>query len=447
MKIKKPLLLICSALLAAAMLCACNVPGALEPSPEPPEESETAASVSSQQSEESSEPDAQSSLPESKAESSIVPESSAEEQSSEAVSSAPESSAESEAPSEPEKPSVPEKPSEPEKTSAPESSAPVQSQPETPAKPKYVEIEGIKLTAHNIILYPGDEYTIFANMIPDNATRNDFKWEWTNTDVISMNSDGLVKAKKEGTSTITAITHNGKTDVCEVEVRKRPPEPEKPKETKPVYKDPPVLDGSTVSASWFDDAVFVGDSVSNMLYFYSDNGCLGDAEFLTIACLGYNNALWDIDYKYAVHPSYKGKKVTVDEGVRLTGKKKVFIMLGMNDIGGYGVEGTIDGMKKLTDRILSKSPDVQIYIQSVTPLIPGMTRKDMLNNANVAKFNKRAAEVCEERGFVFVNVAEAVSDLNGALYYKYCSDPGYMGLHMNYDGCEVWVNYLKSHVA
>ena len=76
-----------------------------------------------------------------------------------------------------------------------------------------------------------------------------------------------------------------------------------------------------VDDSWFDDALFVGDSVTNALAAYSeDYGRFGNADFLCIASLGYNSALWDLDDPYNVHPMWKGKKVTVDEGVRLSGK-------------------------------------------------------------------------------------------------------------------------------
>ena len=46
-----------------------------------------------------------------------------------------------------------------------------------------------------------------------------------------------------------------------------------------------------VDSSWFDDAVFVGDSVTLKLSYYADNGSLGKAEFLCAGSLGYGEAL------------------------------------------------------------------------------------------------------------------------------------------------------------
>ncbi len=203
--------------------------------------------------------------------------------------------------------------------------------------------------------------------------------------------------------------------------------------------------GSPVDASWFDDALFIGDSVTLKLYYYSDNGSLGQAEFLCAGSLGYNNALWDLYHPDNVHPSYNGTKVTVDEGARIINPNKIFIMLGMNDIGLYGVDGAIEGMKELTGRIERNCPDADIYIESVTPMLENMQLRS-LNNRTIAEFDQKAEAVCRERGYHYLDVASAVEDEGGNLIYSYCSDPSAMGLHFSNEGCYQWVEYLKNHV-
>ncbi len=200
-----------------------------------------------------------------------------------------------------------------------------------------------------------------------------------------------------------------------------------------------------VDKSWFDDAIFVGDSVTLKLSYYAENGALGDAAFLCAGSLSYYNALWDIDEENNVHPTLNGTKYTVDEGVAASGKKNVFIMLGMNDIGLNGVDDSIENMKELIERILNKSPEVEIYIQSVTPMLENM-QGDMLNNTTIPQFNEKLQEVCEERGFVYLDVASAVSDEAGNLVPEYCGDPEAMGIHFTDAGCKRWVQYLRSHV-
>ncbi len=212
------------------------------------------------------------------------------------------------------------------------------------------------------------------------------------------------------------------------------------------YTPTPVISGETVDASWFDDAVFVGDSVTLKLSYYADYGSLGNADFLCAGSLGYNNAQWGYDHPDNVHPIYNGIKYTVEDGVAMLQPKKIFIMLGMNDIGLYGVDGAVEGMKSLTAKIQQRCPGAVIYVQSVTPMLSYKQLSD-LNNTTIAAFDQAIQPICQERGYIYLDVASAVNDGYGNLMEAYCSDATAMGLHFSDAGCEAWVNYLKSHVA
>ena len=212
------------------------------------------------------------------------------------------------------------------------------------------------------------------------------------------------------------------------------------------YTPTPVISGETVDASWFDDAVFVGDSVTLKLSYYADYGSLGNADFLCAGSLGYNNAQWGYDHPDNVHPVYNGIKYTVEDGVAMLQPKKIFIMLGMNDIGLYGVDGAVEGMKSLTAKIQQRCPDAVIYVQSVTPMLSYKQLSD-LNNTTIDAFDQAIQPICQERGYIYLDVASAVNDGYGNLMEAYCSDATAMGLHFSDAGCEAWVNYLKSHVA
>ena len=346
-------------------------------------------------------------------------------------------------------------------SSAPESTAPVQ---QFSTVNENIQVTGVALDAERLELYAGGNYALKISIIPENASDRALNIEWSDDSVISVSSDGIITAKSAGNARITVSSLNGKKAVCDVTVMERPAvhisqEPQKEESSTVIQKPAEQSEESRqvsqiqqdeavgyVGAEWFNDAVFVGDSVTLKLSYYAENGSLGNADFLCAGSLGWNNALWALNRSGNVHPTYYGRKYTVDEGVRASGKSKVFIMLGMNDIGLYGVDGAANAMITLTDRIKQKSPGVQIYIESVTPMLKSMQKK-YLNNSTISRFNSRLREICSSRGYYFLDVASVMKDNNGDLEYENCSDPTAMGIHFTDTGCRKWVDYLKRHVS
>ena len=206
-----------------------------------------------------------------------------------------------------------------------------------------------------------------------------------------------------------------------------------------------------VEPSVFDDAVIIGDSVTLKLSYYVSNQKnkgeypLGQAKFLCSGSLGYTNALWSLNHKDNVHPRYNGVKYRIPDGVKATGAKKVFVMLGMNDFMLYGFDGTIESAESLIGEIVQKSPDIQIYVQSVTPIIASREGGSK-TNANVRKLNTMLRAMCDEHGWTYLDVASVMIDSNGALKPAYCGDPETMGIHFTDAACQAWVDYLKANV-
>ncbi len=198
-----------------------------------------------------------------------------------------------------------------------------------------------------------------------------------------------------------------------------------------------------VGPEYFDNAVFIGDSVTETLKYYNmAQGSFGQALFLSSSSLSAGNALWDLNDPNAYHPLYQGSKVYLYDGVALSGKKKVYIMLGVNELGWVDAETCLGSLLKVTDAILQKSPDVMFYMQSVTPL---SYERGQLNTELINEYNARLSETCRERGWYFIDVASMFRDETGHLPEKYCSDPGGMGIHFNNEACKMWVDYLYTH--
>ena len=216
--------------------------------------------------------------------------------------------------------------------------------------------------------------------------------------------------------------------------------------TAPAATTPPKT-GAGVDAAWFDDAVFVGDSVTLKLSYYCEDHpeALSDTQFFCAGSLSYTNALWPLDDPDAVHPYYQGQTYLTEDCAKVTGAKKVFIMLGMNDIGLSGVDGAMENANTLIGNIKKNSPDVTFYIESVTPMIPS-AEGDVLNNTKIRELDERLEQFANENGYQYLDLYHALADEDGCLPLEYCGDPDGQGIHFTDAACELWVQYLKENV-
>ena len=209
---------------------------------------------------------------------------------------------------------------------------------------------------------------------------------------------------------------------------------------------PVTLDAEgKVAPSWFDDAVFVGDSITTTLDYLcgEDPGLLGNAQFVCADSLSYHNAQWHLNDENAVHPQYRGETVLAERAAELTGASKMFILMGINDVDTYGVEDTMDSLKEFVRKILTHSPNVQLYFQSTTPMITDL-ETDILNNEIIREFDGQLQAYCNENGYHYIDLYHQMCDDTGALRDDYCVDPDADGVHFTDEACIIWANYLKT---
>ncbi len=195
--------------------------------------------------------------------------------------------------------------------------------------------------------------------------------------------------------------------------------------------------------AYFDDSVFVGDSIMLGFRNYAmkrQDTFLSRMGFLAAGSYSANNALWDVDEK-SVHPVYQGEQRQVWESIALMGSKKVFLMLGMNDLNITGVEGSCEKYEELIGKIEEKNPDAEIIIMSMTYILKGK-ETGKLENDTIREFNGMLEAMAEKNGWGYVDVADALADENGDLAEEYCSD-GFA--HQNPEAYDVWVSVLRKY--
>ena len=204
-----------------------------------------------------------------------------------------------------------------------------------------------------------------------------------------------------------------------------------------------------VADSEFDMTVFLGDSLTEALgqYVqnarYSEPNLLGSSKFLALAELSAGAALAPVD-EASVHMTYGGDKMTFEAMLARVGAKRVFLMLGMNDLQTYTVDQSVANVVELARRIKETSPEIEVIVQSVTPRAAVSSQSP--DNATIFAFDLALYQACVSQGIAFVDTAYALCNDYGALSDSYCSDIGGDGIHLTDAANAIWVEWLYTHL-
>lgn len=272
--------------------------------------------------------------------------------------------------------------------------------------------------------------------------------------IVSSLFSGCGTSDTQGTTEeVTQATEEQTTEATSEEVTETQEETtEKAEEASASEESPVTYEYTQVDDSYFNDAVFIGDSISYGFELYVTekhaNGetVLGEAQFLTSGSLSYGNSLWDVSDE-SVHPTYNGEKMKLEDAIAQIKPGKIFILLGTNDVALYGVEQTIANADTEISRMLEASPGADIFIMSTTPKYsPAESDVDgALNNADIDALNVAMRQFAVEKGYNFMNIAPLFKDETGGLAADYCSDKEGMGIHFTSAAYDIWLDFLYSY--
>jgi len=277
---------------------------------------------------------------------------------------------------------------------------------------------------------------------------------WVCLLIVSSFFSGCGTSDTQGTTKeVTQATEEQTTEATSEEVTETQEETtEKAEEASASEESPVTYEYTQVDDSYFNDAVFIGDSISYGFELYVTekraNGetVLGEAQFLTSGSLSYGNSLWDVSDE-SVHPTYNGEKMKLEDAIAQIKPGKIFILLGTNDVALYGVEQTIANADTEISRMLEASPGAEIFIMSTTPKYsPAESNVDgALNNADIDALNVAMRQFAVEKGYNFMNIAPLFKDETGGLAADYCSDKEGMGIHFTSAAYDIWLDFLYSY--
>ena len=188
-----------------------------------------------------------------------------------------------------------------------------------------------------------------------------------------------------------------------------------------------------VEDSYFEDAVFIGDSRMVGLSQYCPELDSRATFFAKKSLTIYNlqkDAWIDVE---------NGSKETIFEALSKISFSKVYIMVGINEIGRGTNEGYRDAYADVINRILEIQPDALIYINSTMHVTKEKSDGDPLyNNGNINVRNAALFELVDYQHVFYLNVNDMLDDGEGNLDASLSGD----GVHLKGSCYEPWHQYL-----
>ncbi|MFU0827184.1 MAG: SGNH-hydro domain-containing protein [Lachnoclostridium sp.] len=189
----------------------------------------------------------------------------------------------------------------------------------------------------------------------------------------------------------------------------------------------------TVDEDYFKDALFIGDSRTVGLSEYS-----GWTEPTYFADVGLT--IYDIFEKKIA--KVDGKKVTIDKALEKKQYGKIYIMLGINELGRGTKKTFVNQYKKVLDKIRSLQPDAIIFIEGIMNVTKKKSDSDpIFNNKNIKDRNAGIAKLADNKNIFYIDVNKAITDDSGCIPEKYTFD----SIHLKAAYYKIWTDFLLNH--
>ncbi|MDE6973544.1 MAG: hypothetical protein K2P07_02165 [Lachnospiraceae bacterium] len=202
-----------------------------------------------------------------------------------------------------------------------------------------------------------------------------------------------------------------------------------------IYGDAGVIraaayDFSQVDESYFDDALFIGDSRTVGLRDYTS--LPEHADFYCETSLTVYKVLEE---------DFKGLG-TIREALEAKDYGKIYLMVGINELGRGTTEDYMEKYTEVVDTLRAWEPDAKLIIQGVMHVSGEKNSKDpIFNNSNINARNNAVATLADNKDIFYIDVNEVVCDEEGNLNEEYTFDQ----IHLLGVYNDLWKEFLLSH--
>ena len=205
-------------------------------------------------------------------------------------------------------------------------------------------------------------------------------------------------------------------------------------QTEAVTEEKQHRDFVTVDESYLDGALFIGDSRTQTISLYANWD-------KTVFYAEQGVSVWKILDEKIVKSGKK--KITVKKALEKNKFEKIYIMLGINEIGTGTADTFAEQYGKVINTIREKQPDAIIFIQSIMHVTKKKDKEETyIKNKEIDKRNKKLKKLTNGYDIIWLDENEVFDKKDtGALDPKYTSD----GVHLMPSCVPRWKQFFLEH--
>ena len=190
--------------------------------------------------------------------------------------------------------------------------------------------------------------------------------------------------------------------------------------------------------SYVDETLFLGDSNTARMYRMFDY-CSYDNAIGSVGMTAKSLATFA-----CVQVSTSSGYITMPQAVAKLQPRRVILTFGTNDLNpGYKAADFVKNYRTGIEAIVTAYPSVDIIVNAIPP-IGQQHSNQSLTQTQVDEYNKALVEMCQEKGWKFLNSAEVLKDsVTGYAKSGYVETSD--GIHLTRTAMDALFNYIRTH--
>ncbi len=193
-----------------------------------------------------------------------------------------------------------------------------------------------------------------------------------------------------------------------------------------------------VEDEYFDDALFIGDSRTEGLFRYGAIEMHGD--FFARRSMRTDKVF---EKKIPFYSPEEGEtNLYLEEVLQRKQYGKIYICLGINELGGYSALKFYETYREVLLRIRGMQPDALIFIQGIMHVTKADAKKSNYEtNTNIVERNYAISMLANGRDIFYLDMNGEVCDEDGNLRDDLSGD----GVHLKISGYYIWKDFLMAN--